>query len=317
MTHDASTTRLPRRLLALALGALAALTLGACQPAAPPAAPPAAQPPAAAPTAAPAAVAARPAPTTTSPAALDASGLLAQVKARGVLRVANTQANPPWNFRDEKNELAGYDVDVANELAKRLGFPRVEFIQGTFQTFIPGVQTDKWDIVIAGQTITEERKLQVGFSEPYEINGVSIFVGQTNDAITSVADLAGKRIAVTAGGTQEKYAREKIPNAEIKSYENGTLALTDVSIGRADAYLGSRFVGAYLAEKNGLKVKATPGFLEQEVNAMSFKKDETTFKQAVDGALRSMVDDGTLSSISRKWLGGLDMAEELRKLPRT
>jgi cystine transport system substrate-binding protein len=291
------------------------LALSACQPAAPTSVPakPTAAP--AQPTAAPAAV-----PTTApaQPAAPAATGdLLGQVKSRGVLRVANTQANPPWNFLDEANKLAGYDIDVANELAKRLGIGQVEFIGSNFQSFIPGVQTDKFDIVISGQTITDERKQQVDFSDPYEVNGVSIFVNATNDSITTLEHLAGRRIAVTAGGTQEIFAREKIPNADVKTYENGTLALTDVGLGRADAYLGSRFVGSYLAEKNGLKVKPTPGFLEKEVNAMSFKKGEAAFKAEVDKALSGMIADGTLSSISKKWLGGLDMVEELKALPKS
>ena len=249
-----------------------------------------------------------------APATVAAQELLAQVKSRGVLRIANTQTNPPWSFRDEKNQVIGYDADVAEELAKRLGIAKTEFIQGTFQTFIPGVQTNKWDIVVSGQTITEERKQQVDFSDPYEVNGVSIFVAQSNTTITTLDDLKGRRIAATAGGTQEKFARERIPNAEVKSYENATLALTDVALGRADAYLGSRFVGAYLAEKNALKVKPTPGFIEREVNAMSFKKGEPTFKEAVDRALAGMIADGSLSRISRKWLGGLDMAEELKAI---
>lgn len=251
-----------------------------------------------------------------APATPAANELLAQVKSRGVLRIANTQANPPWSFRDDKNQVVGYDADVAQELVKRLGIAKTEFVQGTFQTFIPGVQTDKWDVVISGQTITEERKQQVDFSEPYQVNGVSIFVAQTNSTIGTLDDLKGKRIAVTAGGTQERFARERIPNAEVKSYENATLALTDVGLGRADAYLGSRFVGAYLAEKNGLKVKPTPGFIERELNAMSFKKGESAFKEAVDRALAQMIADGTLTRMSQKWLGGLDMAAELKALTK-
>lgn len=318
------------------LGAIGfAVILSACQSAAPaaptaaPAKPTAAPVPttaAASPAAAAASPAAKPAAAASpaaspSPAAAAAptapSGLLAQIKSRGVLRVANTQANPPWNFLDDGNKLAGYDVDVANELARRLGIGQVEFIGSNFQSFIPGVQTDKFDIVISGQTITEERKQQVDFSEPYEVNGVSIFVNATNDSIATLEHLTGKRIAVTAGGTQEKFAREKIPDADVKTYENGTLALTDVGLGRADAYLGSRFVGSYLAEKNGLKVKPTPGFLEKEVNAMSFKKGEAAFKAEVDKALAGMIADGTLSGISKQWLGGLDMVEELKALPKS
>ena len=252
----------------------------------------------------------------TSGASASAGGVLAQVRSRGVLRVANTQANPPWNFLDAKNQVAGYDVDVANEMAKRLGIPKVEFIGSTFQDFIPGVQSARFDIVIAGQTVTDERKQQVDFSDPYQVNGVSIFVGAANSTIKTQADLAGKRIAVSAGSTQEQFARDKIPNADVKTYENATFALTDVGIGRADAALVSRFVGAYLADKNGLKVKPTEGLLTTEVNAMSFKKGETAFKAEVDKALAAMITDGTLSTISKKWLGGLDMATELKALPK-
>ncbi|MBI2755891.1 MAG: transporter substrate-binding domain-containing protein [Chloroflexi bacterium] len=318
MNHNALT----RRPSALIAAGVLAIGLTACQtasPAAPTAAPKPTTAPAPAATtapAAPAATAAPAAPAATTSSAPAATGVLGQARSRGVLRISNTQASPPWNFTDEKNQVVGYDADVSNELIKRMGIPKLEFVQGTFQTFIPGVQTDKWDIVIAGQTVTEERKQQVDFSAPYQVNGVSIFVNQSNDAIKAEADLAGKRIAVSSGSTQEKFAREKIPNAEVKTYENATLALTDVGLGRADAYIGSRFVGAYLADKNGIKVKATPGFLEQEVNAMSFKKGETALKAEVDKALKSMVDDGTLAAISKKWLGGLDMAEELKKLPK-
>lgn len=253
---------------------------------------------------------------TTTGASAPADGLLAQVRSRGVLRVANTQANPPWNFLDEKNQVAGYDVDVANEIAKRLGIPKVTFIGSTFQDFILGVQSDRFDMVIAGQTVTDERKKQVDFSDPYQINGVSIFVGSSNTTIKTQADLAGKRIAVTAGGTQEQFAREKIPNADVKTYENATLGLTDVGLGRADAALVSRFVGAYLADKNGLKVKPLEGLLTTEVNAMSFKKGETALKAEVDKALAAMIADGTLTTISKKWLGGLDMVAELKTAPK-
>lgn len=245
----------------------------------------------------------------------EASGLLADVLARGALRVGNTQASPPWSLLDESNQPAGYDVDVAHELARRLGIPEVEFIQGTFQNFIPGVQTGTFDMVIAGQTITEERLQEVDFSLPYQVNGVAIFVPLDNDTIQGQDDLAGLRVAVTAGTTQEDFVRENIPEARVQTYENATLALRDVALGRADAALFSRYVGSYLAEQNGLEVKPTAELLNSEVNGMSFAKGETAFKAAVDQAILDMVADGTLTAISERWLGGQDMAEELSQLP--
>lgn len=239
--------------------------------------------------------------------------LLARVKAAGVLRVANTQASPPWSMIDDNKQLVGFDVDVANELAKRLGIPRVEFVAGRFADFIAGIEANKYDIVIAGQTITEERKKAVDFSNPYQAISVSVFTRPSRTGqFKSINDLNGKRVAVTAGSTQEKFVREQVPGAIPKTYDNGTLALLDVAFGRADAGLFNRFVGSYLAQRNGLLV--APAFdLGVELNAMSFRKGEAAFKAAVDKALADMIADGSFSAISKKWLGGQDMVAALAR----
>ena len=240
--------------------------------------------------------------------------VLEQIRADGVLRVSNTQANPPYSFVDESNDVVGFDVDVAEEIASRIGIDEVEFIVGTFQTFIPGLQSDKWDVVVSGLTITEERQEQVDFSCPYQVNDVAIFVAQGVEGIEEEADLAGRRIAVTAGGTQEEQANQ-IEGATVLTYDNATLALSDVAAGRADAYIGSKFTGAYLADQNNLDVSPAEGYLSREINAMAFPKGQEELIAAADEALAEMIDDGTLSDISREWLGGLDMVEGLSELP--
>ena len=240
--------------------------------------------------------------------------VLEQIRADGVLRVSNTQANPPYSFVDESNNVVGFDVDVAEEIASRMGIDEVEFIVGTFQTFIPGLQSDKWDVVVSGLTITEERQEQVDFSCPYQVNDVAIFVAQGVEGIEEEADLAGRRIAVTAGGTQEEQANQ-IEGATVLTYDNATLALSDVAAGRADAYIGSKFTGAYLADQNNLDVSPAEGYLSREINAMAFPKGQEELIAAADEALAEMIDDGTLSDISREWLGGLDMVEGLSELP--
>lgn len=243
--------------------------------------------------------------------------LLAQLRTKGVIRIANTQASPPWSLLNAQNQPVGYDIDVANALAKRLGIAKVEFIASDFNSFVPALQADKFDMVISGLTPTPARRQQVDFSEPYEVNGVAIFVSNTNTSIKSFADLSGKRIAVSAGSTQEQYARDKVPNAQVKTYQNATLALTDVQYGRADAALFSRYVGAYLAAKNNLQVKPLPGLLTNEVNAMALKKNQPAFKAEVNKEIEAMIADGTLKGISQKWLGGLDMTESLKNLPKS
>lgn len=241
--------------------------------------------------------------------------LLVQVRQKGTLRVALTQANPPWNFLDGGAQPVGYDVDVAREVAKRLGVSNVEFIPSNFQSFIEGVRANRFDIVVSGQTITAERAQQVDFSRPYQVNGVSVFVGPNNQEVRGANDLPGKVIAVSAGTTQESYVREKIQGAQTKIYQNATLGLTDLARGNADAMLVSRFQGAYLASQNKLAVKPVGELLNREVNGMSFRKNAGGFKAAVDQAITDMINDGTLSAISNKWLGGQDMAPELSQLP--
>ncbi|TQM09849.1 transporter substrate-binding domain-containing protein [Pseudonocardia kunmingensis] len=253
--------------------------------------------------------------TACSTGAQGSGDLLDRVRESGTLRVANTQANPPWNFLDEASQPVGYDVDVANELARRLGVAEVEFIPSNFQSFIEGVRADRFDMVISGQTITDERREQVDFSRPYQVNGVSIFVQAGESSIATLADLAGRSVGVSAGTTQEKMAREQIDDADVRTYQNATLALTDLSRGGVDAMLVSRFQGTFLAEQNDLPVEPAGELLEREVNAMTFQKDSPRFKQAVDEALAAMIEDGTLTRLSERWLGGLDMAAELAKLP--
>lgn len=240
--------------------------------------------------------------------------VLEQIRADGVLRVSNTQANPPYSFVDESNNVVGFDVDVAEEIASRMGIDEVEFIVGTFQTFIPGLQSDKWDVVVSGLTITEERQGQVDFSCPYQVNDIAIFVARGIEGIEEEADLAGRRIAVTAGGTQEELANQ-IEGATVLTYDNATLALSDVATGRADAYIGGKFTGAYLAEQSDLDVTPAEGYLSREINAMAFPKGQEELIAAANEALAEMIDDGTLSEISREWLGGLDMVEGLSELP--
>lgn len=225
--------------------------------------------------------------------------LLSSVREKKVLRVANTQANPPWNFVDNSDKVAGYDVDLAREIAKRIGVDKVEFVRGTFETFIPGLKANRYDIVVSGQTITPERKKQVSFSSPSQVNGVGIIVAKNNSSIRGASDLADATIAVSSGTTQEQQARKDWPKASVKTYKDATLGLKDVAAGRADAMIVSAFQGTYLAENNNLAVKRVGELTETEVNAMTFRKGEPKFKAAVDKALTSMIDDGTLTGSSK------------------
>lgn len=242
--------------------------------------------------------------------------VLARAQARGVLRVANTQASPPWSLLDAGNKPAGYDVDVANELARRIGIAKVEFTADTFKNFVEALKVDKYDIVISNLTPTSERKLQIDFSHPYIAVGLQTFVRANEEAIKSKADLGGKRVGVSAGTTNEKWVRDNVPTAEVRTYDNSILALSDLAFGRIDAAVFSRFVGLTIAEKNGLKIKPAGDALNLEFNAMGFKKGQSDLQSAANKVIADMIADGTLLKISQKWLGGYNMPAALANAPK-
>jgi L-cystine transport system substrate-binding protein len=236
---------------------------------------------------------------------------LDQVRRSGMLRVALTESNPPWNFLDHEGRLKGYDVDVARQLARRISAPRLTFIGTDFANFIGGIRAGKYDIVVSGQTVTAERREQVDFSLPYALNGVAVFVRAGESAIRGPADLPGKKIGVSEGTVQAEYARTRIRHAKVKTYRNAVLALNDLSWGRCDAVLVSRYQGDYLAEHRGLAIAQVGQVLHEYPLSMSFRKGSYAFQTAVNSAIDAMARDGTLSAISRHWLHGRDVVADL------
>jgi L-cystine transport system substrate-binding protein len=244
-----------------------------------------------------------------------AGDTLDQVRRSGVLRVALTEANPPWNFLDREGRLKGYDVDVAREVTRRINASRVSFIGTDFATFIGGIRAGRYDIVISGQTVTAERRKEVAFSRPYALNSVAVFVRAGDARIHGAADLPGKRIGVSEGTVQADYARTRVRHAKVKTYRNAVLALNDLSWGRSDAVLVSRFQGDYLAEHRGLAITPAGPVLHDYPLSMSFRKDSPAFETAINMAVTAMIGDGTLSAISRRWLHGRDVVADLGAAP--
>lgn len=246
--------------------------------------------------------------------ALAQEDLLSRVMSADTIRIANTQGHAPWDFLDEKNELVGLGVDLGREVAKRMGITNVEFVSARFPDLIPGIQGDRFDLVIAGHSITDERKKIVGFSLPYMAIGTSVFVRDGDERIKSLDDIDGKSIGTLAGSITEKYLNEEHADKEldIRAYENAMLALSDLAAGRVDAVVYSDDAGSYIAKINSLPVRPVVA-VNKEINAMVFKKDEKAFEEALNAAFASILNDGTYSELSAKWLGTVDMAAELKK----
>lgn len=240
------------------------------------------------------------------------SNLLNEIKTAGVIKVGLMGTYAPYNFLNENKEIDGFDADIAKEVAKRLGV-KVEFAPQEFSGLIPSLQAGKIDAIISQVTITDERKQQIDFTQPYITNQVKIIVKEDNDSITKLEDFKGKNIGVGLGTNDESYLRNdvlpQVGNFEIKTYDDVITSLQDLNAGRIDATINNLYALKPIVDKNGYKIKAVGDAIKSDQAGIAIRKDNPEFLTALDQALTDMKADGTYNTIFKKWFGEEPPAE--------
>ncbi|WP_099063042.1 transporter substrate-binding domain-containing protein [Serratia sp. BW106] len=232
-----------------------------------------------------------------------ADNTLAELRAKGDIRIANTQASPPWSFINDQNQPDGYDVAMAKEIAKRIGIPHITFVADTFKNFVEGLKTGKYDLVMNDLTPTAVREEQVDFSAPYGVEEFRIFVLDSNKDIHEQSDLDGKKVGATTGTTNESWSLEHLKQSKVLGYENGGLVFNDLATGRIDVVISSFFGGEKYRKANNLPIKAVGQPLTFQLSAAAMPKGHSSLKDAIDKAIQEMIADGTVMKLSQKYIG--------------
>lgn len=232
-----------------------------------------------------------------------ADNSLEKVKNSGELVVGLDDTFAPMGFKDEKGNVVGFDIDLANEVANRMGVKAV-FKPCDWDGIIFELRSGNIDVVWNGMTVTEDRKKQILFSDPYLQDGQIVIVKE-NSPINSIADLKDKNIGVQLGSTAY-FAIEKTPTfkelKDIKKYSNNVEALLDLEAGRTDAVVMDSVVGKYYtAKKGGFKI-LNEDFGAEDM-AVGLRKNDVALKNEIDKNLVDMKKDGTYNKISEKWFG--------------
>lgn len=230
---------------------------------------------------------------------------LTDIKAKGKFVVGLDDSFPPMGFRDENNNIVGFDIDMAKEAAKRMGL-QAEFKPVQWDGVILSLNNKDIDVIWNGLTITDERKGQIAFSKIYLENN-QIIVVKTDSKITSKKDLSGKVVALQLGSSSEKAVASDIETSkaikEIRKFANNTEALLDLKNGRVDAVVVDEVVGRYyIAKTPGLYTVLDENF-GKESYGVGIRKTDTSFKTELDKVLDDMKADGTADKISEKWFG--------------
>ena len=232
-----------------------------------------------------------------------ADDLLAQIKERGSIIVAMEGTWAPWTYHDEDDNLVGYDVEVAQNIAEKLGV-EVEFVEGAWDGLLAGLDAGRYDIMVNGVGVTDERAEKYNFSTPYAYNKTAVIVRGDYDEISSMEDLKGKKTANTISSTYA--AQAEAYGATVTGVDDLNQTIELLLSKRIDATLNAEVVfNDYKKEHPEADVKiATYSDQVEEIAIPIRKSDDTvTLLEAVNDALDEMAKDGTLTELSEKYFG--------------
>lgn len=229
--------------------------------------------------------------------------LLARIQEKGEITIATEGTWSPWTYHDENDKLVGFDVEVAEEVAKKLGV-KATFIEGEWDGLLAGIESGRYDMMANGVEITAERAEKFDFSVPYGYIRTAIIVRGDDDSITSYEDLKGKTTANTLASTYALLAESYGANATGVDDLNQTIEL--LLAGRVDATLNAEVT--YYDYMNAhpdanLKVAALTEEASEVAIPLIKGDDSATLRAAIDNAIEELRADGTLSSISEKYFG--------------
>lgn len=230
---------------------------------------------------------------------------LESIKEKGYFTVGLDDAFPPMGFRDESGEIAGFDIDLAKEAARRIGV-EVRFKPVEWSGIILSLNRGDIDLVWNGMTITEERQKQIAFSKPY-LENRQIVVVTEGSSIDSKTDLAGKVVGLQMGSSSESALAGDQATAsslkEVRKYANNVEALLDLSAGRTDAVVVDEIVGRYyIARKPGVYRVLAEDF-GREAYGVGIRTADAAFRAELDRVLDEMKADGAADRISIEWFG--------------
>ena len=235
---------------------------------------------------------------------------LAQIKKNGYFTVGLDDTFAPMGFRGENGEIVGFDIDLAKEVAKRMGV-EVKFKPTDWDGIIFELRSKKIDMVWNGMTITEDRKKQIAFSNSY-FNSDQIIVTRSGSDIKKISDLAGKNIGLQLGSSSY-FALEKNPVyskvKNIRKYGSNVEALLDLEAGRTDAVIIDSMVGKYYIAKKEKKdnkdiFSVVDEPLATEYTGIGMRKEDTSLIAEINRLLDEMKNDGTYDKIYDKWFEG-------------
>jgi len=230
-------------------------------------------------------------------------GALARIRSAGVLRVAIDATYPPMEFL-EGGQPVGFDVELARELARRLGVT-AEFIVMDWDGILAGLTSGRYDIILSSMNITPARQQQVDFVEYARMS--QVFVTTQGRTIRTEQELAGQRVAVQTNTTSQRWVEQLqqrgVAVQEVRPFPGATECFAAVKSGQADVIVIDEPVGRFFSQRDGSFV-ITGQALEPEPIGIAINKQDKDLSAAISRAFEDIRRSGELKRLSERWFGG-------------
>ena len=239
---------------------------------------------------------------------------LEEIQKRGEIRVGFEAGYQPFEMTDKQGRFIGFDIDFAKEMAKAM---KVKFVpvNTAWDGIIPALMTKKFDIIMGGMTVTQERNLKINFADPYIVVGQTVLLNAKHKGkVKSYKDLNNPKYKVTSmlGTTGEQAIKRMLPRATYKSFEVQTEAALEVLSGKADAMIYDLpFSASFYAKHGEGKLVFLDKPFTYEPLAWAVRKGDPDFLNWLNNFLRQMKNDGRYDKIYNKWIASTDWQKEV------
>lgn len=227
--------------------------------------------------------------------------LLAKVQENGELLIGTEGTYPPFTFHDESGKLTGFDVEIAEEVASRLGV-EAKFMETQWDAMFAGLDSERFDMIANQVGIREDRLEKYDFSDPYITSAAVLVAHEDNEDVKGFEDIDGLKSAQSLTSNYGEIAKSH--GAELVSVDGFMQAIELLNSKRVDVTINDKLsVLDFKNQKPDAKVKIVAEAEDAAQSGLMFRKGNETLVGAVNEALNEMIEDGTYESISDKWFG--------------
>lgn len=231
----------------------------------------------------------------------DDKDLLAKVKDEGKLLIGTEGTYAPFTFHDESGNLTGFDVEIATEVAKRLGV-EPEFKETQWDAIFAGLDAKRFDMIANQVGIRPDRQEKYSFSDPYITSAAVLITHKDNEKVKAFEDIKGLNSAQSLTSNYGEMAKKH--GANLVSVEGFTQAVELLASKRVDVTINDRISFLdYTKQRPDAPIKIAATSEDASVSGLMFRKDSDTLVNEVNKALTEMIEDGTYKKISEKWFG--------------